>query len=234
VPKGPRTLPERTVDAWVAAYLAAVFPGILLWAPTQKSSPDLDYAAETGAKSFVLEDKGTYAISSRPTEHFVEINRRQLHNYCAHVSLREKTFYVLPAPPYAPNAIRNGIPPSVSRARSAGHPWGGKPFERWAYVVPVLSLWDYMMAPPRPFGGPTYGPKDPLPAALRGYETIPCDGFVRFGPLAWPTLQRFVARVRECRYGRVLDEEALWSDEKIVISDRAIAAIVPRSALKRR
>lgn len=58
----PVSLPERTVDAWVVAYLVKRVPNALLWAPTQRQTPDYDIASSVPGpgKLFVLEDKAPY------------------------------------------------------------------------------------------------------------------------------------------------------------------------------
>lgn len=232
MPKGPRTLPERTVDAWVAAYLVSAFPSILLWAPTQRSLPDLDYAAMVGGgKTFVLEDKGAYTKSNSPGEHFVEIHHRQLHNYCCNRSLRDRTFYVLPSPPYPPAALDSAIPPRVAAARIDGHPWGAKGAHKWMYAVPVTDLWKVIFpGESLPSTGPPVPKGSLLPITAHGYTSIACKDFKLSGRKAWPTLEQFASRVRECQYGEDVGETPAY-DESPAPSDRAIAAFVPYSDL---
>jgi len=83
-----RSLPERTVDAWVAAYVSHRFPNALIWAPTQRlSDPNWDFGASLGnGKVFILENKATTPISRQrktPLEtHRIQVDPDQLDWYC--------------------------------------------------------------------------------------------------------------------------------------------------------
>jgi hypothetical protein len=176
-------------------------------------------------------------MTSAPSSHFVEIAHRQLYNYCCDPLLQVRTFYVLPAPPYAPAAVDTSIPPAVSRARYAGHKWGGQPFEKWAFVVSAVRLWNRLFgAHPLPTGEPTLGKKDPLPHPLTGYTTIGCKTFPRRGRYAWPTLRRFTDDIYSCRYGALWGgiDEIVERRDDVFISDQAVAAFVPRDDLASR
>lgn len=56
-----RSLPERTVDAWVTSAITTMFPHALIWAPTQvPADTNWDFGIEFGAGNiFILEDKAT-------------------------------------------------------------------------------------------------------------------------------------------------------------------------------
>lgn len=58
-----RSLPERTVDAWVAASICGAFPNALIWGPTQRVAENWDYGVSLGdGKVFILEDKATTPV----------------------------------------------------------------------------------------------------------------------------------------------------------------------------
>jgi hypothetical protein len=115
----PVALPERTVDAWVTAYVVERVPGALLWAPTQRQIPDYDLATSLPGpgKLFVFENK---APQTAKAYHFI-LSVRQLWNYLRRADLRARTFYVLPCPP---NVLRPSVP-SLSYQRSAWRPGCG-------------------------------------------------------------------------------------------------------------
>src|SRR4051794_21508467 len=94
----PVALPERTVDAWLAAYLVQCVPEMLLWAPTQRQNPDYDIAGALPGpgKLFVLESKAPYTNGG--FTFYIAV--RQMWNYLRHPDLRHRTFYVLPCPPF--------------------------------------------------------------------------------------------------------------------------------------
>jgi hypothetical protein len=86
-----RSLPERTVDAWVAIAICGVFPNARLWAPTQViEDTNWDYGVSHGdGKIFIFEDKATTPVHrSRklPLDtHRIYIDREQLDWYCDEV-----------------------------------------------------------------------------------------------------------------------------------------------------
>jgi hypothetical protein len=156
----PVSLPERTVDAWVVAYLVARISEALLWAPTQRQTPDNDIASSLPARGrlFVLENKAPYTDG----QHEFNLPVRQMWNYLRHPQLRARTFYVLPCPPFpvtevpgAPGAIgkdASDLVPTRAQARCAGHSWTPSTgCEAWFRVIPVIDLWTHCLGrqPPR-------------------------------------------------------------------------------------
>src|SRR3712207_1972125 len=99
----PVSLPERTVDAWGAAFLPPGLPGVLLLGSTQLHHPDhyLAVGLPSPGKLFVFENKAPYANGT----HSFELSMRQLYNYLRHPRLRVRTFYVLPCPPFPVGAV---------------------------------------------------------------------------------------------------------------------------------
>jgi hypothetical protein len=181
-------IPERTVDTWVTAYLAGLVPDMLLWAPTQRQTPDHDLAGALPGpgKLFVLENKAPYA-----TRHFgFRLELRQLWNYLRNPDLRARTFYVLPCPPFplaevpgTPGAYSPPAPdlmPRRTQSRRRGHPWqGGLPCEEWFRVVPALDLWAELRSrtPPPQLGAPAWptprrGRPPQLPAGAPPERTL--------------------------------------------------------------
>lgn len=150
------SLPERTVDAWVTAYVAKRSPDALIWAPTQRDTPDYDIASSLPGpgKLFVLEDKAPYANG----HHHFRLEVRQMWNYLLHPQLRTRAFYVLPCPPFPVTDVPGAsswanvdLVPRQARSRIPAHPWPrSQPCEEWFRVVPVLDLWTHLLkvAPP--------------------------------------------------------------------------------------
>ena len=73
----PMSLPERTVDLWVAAALATRFPNAEFWAPTQNDEPrNWDLATQVaGAKTVILKNKAT--VPNAGGTHRISIDRAQ-------------------------------------------------------------------------------------------------------------------------------------------------------------
>jgi hypothetical protein len=162
----PVALPERTVDAWVTAYVAERVPGALLWAPTQRQIPDYDLATSLPGpgKLFVFENKAPQADKAY---HFI-LSLRQIWNYLRRADLRVRTFYVLPCPPFptseVPGAPGAATPPPAdlvprrARTRLKGHQWAPPDgCEEWFRVVPAIELWRHLIrgAPPS-LGAPVW------------------------------------------------------------------------------
>jgi len=169
----PVALPERTVDAWVTAYITSRIPTALIWAPTQRQLPDFDITSELPGpgKLLVLEDKAPYT-GYRGTYGFT-LGVRQMWNYLRNPELRDRTFYVLPCPPFPVTEVpgTRGAPipgtspmPRRAQARLGGHPWASaKPCEHWFQVVPALDLWTHLLSIPAPTPGVA-----PWPAPRKG------------------------------------------------------------------
>lgn len=129
-------MPERTVDAWVAAAICERFPTAHLWAPTPIGDDDWDAAADLGeGKLFLLEDKGTtFLLRSRKQPHEVHritLNRAQLDRYCDEIDQPgQPLFYVLPSPPWS------GVPTGPVPAEAVGRfDSAAGPFIDWAWVI---------------------------------------------------------------------------------------------------
>jgi hypothetical protein len=161
----PVSLPERTVDAWVTAYVTKCVPSALIWAPTQRHTPDYDIAASVPGpgKLFVLEDK---APSTNHVHHF-QLTVRQLWNYLRIGDLRSRTFYVLPCPPFSVTDVPGGpgaraaserdLVPRRAQFRLPDPRW--PPCEEWFRVVPVMDLWTRYVGAPLPIVGGQWWPK---------------------------------------------------------------------------
>lgn len=210
----PVSIPERTVDAWVAAYLAIRIPDVCLWAPTQRQTPDYDIAStllEAG-KLFVLEDKAPYTNAAT---HYVSLDVRQMWNYLCAPGLRTRTFYVLPCPPFpvsevpgAPGAETStavDLVPRRAQSRTAPHPWGASDgCELWFRVVPVLDLWmQFVQEPAREPGAPSWPKPDKGPAPLNAPDRdklwIPCPLPANLGE----SMKTFVDRVLSCEHSEL-------------------------------
>ena len=181
----PVSLPERTVDAWVTAYVARRVPHALLWAPTQRQLPDYDIASSLPGpgKLFVLEDKAPYTNGN----HVFLLTVRQMWNYLRNPDLRARTFYVLPCPPYPVDEVPGGpgattppapdLVPRRARSRLAGHPWPPwQACEEWFRVVPVSELWARFVSGGPPAIGAPYWPtpeRGPAPACAPAMTDLP-------------------------------------------------------------
>jgi hypothetical protein len=208
----PSTLPERTVDAWVATYLARRFPKVELWAPTQRSTPDFDLAARTG-KFFIVEHKAPY---DRSGAHWIDISLEQLWRYCQDPLLSYAVRYVLPVPPYPPSAaeprrrtplVADAVMPPASVTRLAGHRWGRVPSWDWFWVVAPRHLWGWLSALRAPALPSLPAPSRPVPAFPRACPKsrgFACDDLGRksmLRPTGVKTLAEYLTDVRACREG---------------------------------
>ena len=111
-------MPERTVDAWVAAAVCNAFPEARIWDPTQAiRGRNWDRAIRllgTG-KIFIFEDQATTAVARKRktplNTHRIDIGRAQIDWYCDEIERDNggiPVYYVLPNPPW------KGCPDSVS------------------------------------------------------------------------------------------------------------------------
>jgi hypothetical protein len=247
------SLPERTVDAWVVAYLATEFPHLILWAPTQRSTPDLDFLVKptVRGKLFILEDKASY-IDPAIGMHVWPIGVRQLFNYVQAPLTRERCFYVLPSPPYKTADVdRALLLPELATARLRGNRWSGLPFESWTYVISALDLWSILFGPPMPQGGPLpkSGPVPPRhnPPPPPEETIILQTDLAPRGKLAahTQTLASFVDDLKTCRREdlriepgrpllRVTDAEHYMPNDiagPVELSANALVAIAPSGDL---
>lgn len=133
-----RSLPERTVDAWVTSAIVARVPQARIWAPTQvPEDSNWDFGIGLGEGiTFILEDKGT-----TPTKHshVIEIDRDQLNKYCriTESDTGIPVYYVLPKPPWhgEPSGRKEIPDQAVCRLEPVE---GG--FEQWAFVIRCTDL----------------------------------------------------------------------------------------------
>lgn len=140
-----RSMPERTVDAWVAAAICSVFPAARIWDPTQAmKGRNWDRASrlpEAGVV-FIFEDKGTTAVTrtrNPPLQtHRIDIRADQLDWYCDVVEPESMipVYYVLPRPPWN-GGVSSGHVPEQAACRVTS---GGGPFGEWAYVSRCTDL----------------------------------------------------------------------------------------------
>jgi hypothetical protein len=115
-----RTLPEHTVDIWLAHAILTRFPRALLWAPTQSRPDNWDQALAVAgdAKAVLFECKATDPIR-RTGGHSLTIDRRQL---TTNIGLGPDprppapVFYVLPSPPWRAPSGGASISPVPSEA----------------------------------------------------------------------------------------------------------------------
>lgn len=143
-----RSLPERTVDAWVAASVTGRYPTARLWAPTQlvadPQNPDnWDFGVNLGnGKAFIFEDKATEPSGGW---HRIDIDLDQLDWYCDVVEpgYNVPVYYVLPKPPWHGPPTGSPVVPDQAVQRIASQ---NGPFADWAYVIRSSSLRVYLGA----------------------------------------------------------------------------------------
>jgi hypothetical protein len=177
------SIPERTVESWLALELETWFPGVRLWAPTQSAVGNWDVAAQGAGKLLIFECKGCEPLQAG---HSVPINMPQLQRYAAgaeFADVRDHVFYVLPAPPWqgpapapnAPFAPPAALPAAHAEERLAG-PAGG--CWEWFHVTLATELLAALNAtgrasvntrrlPSPPALGLAPHPLGPLPATSR-------------------------------------------------------------------
>jgi hypothetical protein len=247
----PVALPERTVDAWVTAYVAERVPDALLWAPTQRQIPDYDLASSLPGpgKLFVFENK---APQANKAYHFV-LPVRQIWNYLRRADLRERTFYVLPCPPFpiseVPGAPGAAAPPPAdlvprrAQTRLKGHQWappGG--CEEWFRVVSAIELWKHLVpgVPPGP-GAPVWRkPKKgsvPPPSGAPTKHTVrpTCSRVATLGE----SLKTFMDRLLQCDRSELRIEQPETERDAIGSADdtddsplyQALITFAPASSL---
>jgi len=140
-----RSLPERTVDAWVAAAVCSAFPGARIWDPTQViRGRNWDRAVHLlgAGKIFILEDKATTAVARKRTTplntHRIDIGRVQFDWYCDEIEPDGgiPVYYVLPDPPWKGSTDPVSVPEQAAcRVTSTAGP-----FTQWAHVVRCTAL----------------------------------------------------------------------------------------------
>ena len=222
-------LPERTVDAWTAAYITGRRWRARLWAPTErKPSEKYDLGVGLGKigggpglpvpdpwpdKVFVLEHKG---VDERGGDAIVWIRIRQLREHFDADRARggRLVYYLLPDPEWRgrPPAPYGRIPDaSVRRTRGPKLPssnrsaWDG--FQLWARVIHVSDMLALMRAhclkaPSRFQYGPARGSRADdwaFPLPTSQLAGIPNS----------LTLRDFVTAVRDCTEGRLATDAYL-------------------------
>jgi hypothetical protein len=140
-----RSLPERTVDAWVSSAVCTAFPHARIWGPTQNmEEANWDYGLSLGdGKILVFEDKGTTPVQRRRKRplytHRIYIDLGQLDWYCDRVepTTGAPVYYVLPQPPWIGAATGSGITPdqAICRVNSVAGL-----FDEWAFVSRASDL----------------------------------------------------------------------------------------------
>jgi hypothetical protein len=187
-----RSLPERTVDAWVSTAICSAFPHAQIWGPTQAlDATNWDYGLSIGdGKIFILEDKGTSPVvrTRRPPlqTHKIDVDRSQLDWYCAEVEPHwgVPVYYVMPNPPWlGPHTGPPVVPHQASYRSSSPH----GPFEEWAFVSRCHSLRSFL-------------------GARSSLETH------RLPLLRERTLAEFLKGVRDCILGRAVSGSIKASD----------------------
>ena len=194
MPKLLRTLPERSVDVWVAVYLAQRMPKVALWAPTQRTKIDRDVAFEHDGKVLILEHKAPYTADQR--RHMLDIDVAQLARYCWS-PWAWATYYVLPSPPYPARFIpESELIPKEAWART-----GQPPFQHWAYALPAPQVWDLLNDGGQHALGPLPPPNGPLSCKTRRLHCSKLDPASSLDSLPVPgqlTLEELVDGVMAC------------------------------------
>jgi hypothetical protein len=146
------SLPERTVESWLAMELEVWFRNVRLWAPTQNAIGNWDVAAQGAGKLLIFECKGCNPLKQG---HTVPINMPQLYRYAKgpeFAAVRDHVFYVLPAPPWSGPALAPGTPFTPAEALPAVHAdqrlvsQAGGCWE-WFHVISARSLWASLTTP---------------------------------------------------------------------------------------
>jgi hypothetical protein len=246
---GATTLPERAVDTWIAVYLASEFPGMSLWAPTQRTAVDFDLSVSEDGKLFVLEQKAP-VLHKANLVHYIQVDvARQLWRYCTDPGLAGLVWYVLPRPPYnAGYAAGRGasLLPDIASARVTGHKWaGGIPCEDWFHMVPARDLYEWLWnrGGPRfmPSLPPVRGVPPPPPPPVVGKRSFPCDDLITRAPSNTMTLREWATAVKACfvegglvKNGRIVRAGRLQRDGVLVEEGRRVNIPVSESAHDRR
>jgi hypothetical protein len=119
-----RSLPERTVDAYLAMSVADRFPDAALWDPTNTAGA-WDHTLITAGKTVLFESKG-----NEEGDNDIEIDLDQLDDYLSR-PIAPIVFYLLADPGWS-----DFRPPIAPGAPATTWP----SFPDWAYVVPVATL----------------------------------------------------------------------------------------------
>lgn len=179
-----RSLPERTVDAWVSIALCAAFPHSLIWAPTQNMvEANWDFGVSLGdGKLLILEDKGATPVTrqrKKPLDtHRIDVDIDQLSWYCDDVESVTgiPVYYVLPRPPWIGRWTGSSAVPDQAVCRTGSV---DGPFPEWVLVIRC----------------------DDLRGKMTGRRGIFTDTLPLAGSLS---LADFIARAKRCEIGKVI------------------------------
>jgi hypothetical protein len=154
-------LPERTVDAWTAAYVTGRRWRARLWAPSERAPGErYDLAVGLGAlgglaghghrepwpdKVFVLEHKGVDVDRRGRARLWIRVRQLLDHLAADRAAGGGLVHYVLPDPGWnRRQPAPYGTVPVVAQQRTRGAGWAG--FQRWAAVAPAASLLAHLRA----------------------------------------------------------------------------------------
>jgi hypothetical protein len=132
-----KSLPEHTLDMWVACAIAEAFTGAHIWAPTQNDTPgNWDLATQpAGSKTVILENKAT--APNGDGSHRIEIGVAQLKRYSQLPPLDfDRLFYVLPGTPWQGDHAPGPVPGQAAERMG---------IHGWAYVLPSHCLWHWLL-----------------------------------------------------------------------------------------
>lgn len=169
-----RSIPERTVDAWVTTAVHESFPGARIWAPTQNDKSNWDTGVGIAGKALILEDKATTPVKRKlkaPKDfHRIDIDLGQLRWYCKDVERLHTVpaYYVLPNPPWIGEPTGSDALPDQVKHQPT--------FATWTWVVRCHHMWALL-------GSKKYIETHTLPAS------------------AAVTLDAFLKQVRSCQAG---------------------------------
>lgn len=203
-----RSLPERTVDIWVVSQLIDIFPGVLLWAPTQRKPDNWDLGAHLGdGKTFILENKACDPVGHTGS-HTVNIGRCQLEEYLHTIDPYVPVYYVLPDPPWLDGPTGANWMPNQSGHRST---CGG-----WLWTIRATDLMAHMT------GAST--------------STFRTDAFSLWAETT--SLGNFLSGLKKCEFGelwrRALKERTRQTDQLAHggrFPGSALGVFVPKSNL---
>jgi hypothetical protein len=218
------------------------FPGVALWAPTQRTQVDFDLSVERDGKLLILEQKAP-VYGARKADHHIQVDvggsrgrHGQLWCYCTDERLVGLVWYVLPVPPYAAvHAVGRGsaLLPDLACARVSGHRWGaGAPCEDWFYMVQAQDLYTWLPHRFRP--GPGIMPRlpsigDPQPSGLVGKRSFACADLLAAGPQHLMTLRQWAGAVKDCsvegglvKNSQIVHTGRLARDGEILLAGRRV------------
>lgn len=140
-----RSIPEKTLEHWLSAYLLNRYPSATLWWPVSGADITSELrllASESGEGKVIHLEVKTAEWDNRADRHTVHIDTAQLRSY-----LRTPTYYVFPHPFWTGNVASltrpGGVPTDAyewwrrnSLARRPQRTW----FARWMYVMSAQEV----------------------------------------------------------------------------------------------